>query len=44
MDKFLNKLMESKWFVRGLALVLALLLYITAYIDQMGPADRKSVV
>ncbi|MGG3690034.1 CdaR family protein [Caldifermentibacillus hisashii] len=39
MDKFLNKLMESKWFVRGLALVLALLLYITAYIDQMGPAS-----
>lgn len=34
MDKFLDNLMESKWFVRGLALILALLLYTTAYIDQ----------
>lgn len=34
MDNFLNKLMESKWFVRGLALILALLLYATAYIDS----------
>ncbi len=34
MDKLANKLMENKWFIRGLALVLALLLYITAYIDE----------
>ena len=32
--------MESKWFVRGLALVLALLLYATAFIDEHGSMPR----
>lgn len=40
MDKFFDKLMESKWFVRVLALLVALLLYTTAYIDEKG--DRPA--
>ncbi|WAA09382.1 YbbR-like domain-containing protein [Fervidibacillus albus] len=36
MDKFFERLMESKWFVRLLALTLALLLYATAYIDNQS--------
>jgi YbbR domain-containing protein len=35
-DNFLDNLMESKWFVRCLALILAMLLYTTAYLDQQG--------
>jgi YbbR domain-containing protein len=34
MDRFFDRLMESKWFVRILALLVALLLYTTAYIDE----------
>lgn len=37
MGNFFDKLMESKWSVRGIALVLALLLYATAYIDENNP-------
>ncbi|MCU9614990.1 CdaR family protein [Caldibacillus lycopersici] len=42
MDKFFDNLMESKWFVRGLALVLALLLYATAFIDEKGTTTNAS--
>ncbi|WAA12449.1 YbbR-like domain-containing protein [Fervidibacillus halotolerans] len=42
MDKFFEKLMESKWFVRLLALTLALLLYATAYIDNQSASPTFS--
>lgn len=42
MDKLANRLMENKWFIRGLALVLAFLLYITAYIDENGRGTSQA--
>lgn len=42
MDKLANKLMDNKWFIRGLALVLALLLYITAYIDENSRSPSQA--
>lgn len=42
MDKFFDNLMESRWFVRVLALLLALLLYTTAYIDEQGKFPSAS--
>ncbi|KYD23118.1 CdaR family protein [Caldibacillus debilis] len=36
MDKILGRLMESKWFIRIFALVIAILLYLSVSVDQRG--------
>ena len=43
MDRIFDRLMDSKWFLRGLALVLALLLYVTAFIDDNGTISGTNV-